>query len=518
MPHGTWAHSQRALLAVLVTAAATAVGEVRLPHVFSDHMVLQREMPIRVWGWAAADEAVTVRLGDAEAKTTGAADSRWSVELPPMKAGGPLALSVAGAASTLTLDDVLIGEVWLCSGQSNMEWGLKNTANGKEAAAEANHPRIRLAHVPWKTAAEPQDDVDFKWKLCTTEGMNTGGFFNAGFSAIAYYFARELERELDVPVGVIQTTWSGTRIEGWIPRAGYAASPDVFAEQLKQIEAATPAFDVATRNAVSAIEAWLPGAKAAVVAGKPVPAPPEWPKHALDNNHEPTGIFNAQVAPLIPFTIRGVLWYQGESNRGDGMAYHDKMKALIGGWRQLWKLGDFPFYFVQLAPFTYNDDRGPLALAELWEAQVMTLSVPNTGLAGTSDIGDLRDIHPKNKLDVAKRLARWALAKTYGRDGIVVSGPIYRAHTLEGSAIRIAFDHAASGLVTRDGKPPNWFQIAGADGKFVEAQTEIVGDAVLVRGPGVTNPAAVRFAWDQSAEPNLMNTEGLPALPFRIPR
>jgi sialate O-acetylesterase len=267
---------------------------------------------------------------------------------------------------------------------------------------------------------------------------------------------------------------------------------------------------------------WLPGAEKAVAEGKSVTAPPTWPKHQLDDMGQPTGIYNAMIHPLVPFAIRGAIWYQGESNAAEGMAYCDKMKALIGGWRTVWGQGDFPFYYVQIAPLdgqaglykVYADDQLP----RLWEAQTAAMALPNTGMAVTNDIGDLADIHPKNKQDVGKRLALWALAKTYGRAGLVCSGPLYKSMAVEGDQIRVRFDYVGGGLASRDGKPLTWFTIAGEDHKFVDAQAIIDGDTVVVRSDQVPKPVAVRFAWSMTAQPNFMNKDGLPASAFRTDR
>jgi len=240
---------------------------------------------------------------------------------------------------------------------------------------------------------------------------------------------------------------------------------------------------------------------------------PAWPKHLLEDNGQPSSIYNGMIHALVPFAIRGAIWYQGESNNPDGMLYFEKMKALIGGWRQVWNEGDFPFYYVQIAPLDalYENDRLP----RLWEAQLAALTIPNTGMVVTTDIGDLKDIHPKNKQDVGKRLALWALAKTYGRDNLVCSGPLYKSMAVEDDKIRVRFDYVGGGLASRDGRPLNWFEIAGDDRKFVKAEATIDGDSVVVRSATVSRPVAVRFGWNRAAEPNLMNKEGLPASPFR---
>ncbi len=523
------AHRAGAALAVSVALLVTlqpAVGDVRLPRVFGDHMVMQRDVPLPVWGWAEPGEAIAVRLvgpdgataeraeavrDDAAVQTTAGPDGKWSVRLRAVGAGGPYTLRVQGR-NTLELTDVLIGEVWICSGQSNMEWGLRASENGRQAVAQATHPELRFLRLGWKTAPGPLDDCQAEWRLCTPENVDAKGWLNPGLTAIGYYFARDLQAELHVPVGIIQTTWGGTRIEGWIPRAGYEAMQ--MTEPLAFVDEAPARHRAAIEGAIDAYERWLPAARAALTAGEEPAPPPAWPAHPLDNNREPTGIFNGQVAPLIPYAMRGVLWYQGESNRGDGLAYRDKMEALIRGWRTLWNQGEFPFYYVQLAPFEYDDDRGPLALPQIWEAQAAALAIPNTGMAVTVDIGNLADIHPRNKLDVARRLLRWALARTYGRADVVCCGPMFKRMRVDGGTVRVEFEHAR-GLASRDGEPLTWFTIAGEDRRFFPAEARIDGVAVVLRAAEVPAPVAVRFAWDQVAAPNLVNGEGLPAAPFR---
>lgn len=495
----------------VLAVAASASADVRLPRVFSDHMVLQRDVPAAIWGWADPGEKVTVRLGEKEFVAETGSDGKWAVKLTAMPAGGPHTITIS-AKNKIELQDVLFGEVWICSGQSNMDMGIKGIKDAQKEIASAKYPQIRLLWVPYKTAPEPLDDADVSWLPCSPENIVVRGFFNSGFSAAGYFFGRELHRELKVPVGLVHTAFPATRIEPWTPREGFALDPQ-FSDAIKQIDKATPDFNKAVARTIADIEAWVPKAKAAQAAGKKVTPPPEWPKHALDNNAQPTGLYNAMIHPLSRCSIRGAIWYQGEGNLKDGALYRDRMNALIGGWRKVWGQGDFPFYFVQLAPFHYEE--APDLLPRLWEAQTAALAVPNTGMAVIVDIGDLKDIHPKNKQEVGHRLALWALAKTYGKEGVEYSGPMYKSMKVEGSTIRIQFEHTGGGLASRDGKPLTWFEIAGADKKFVKAEAAIDGNTVVVRADSISEPAAVRFGWSQEAEPNLMNKEGLPVSPFR---
>lgn len=433
------------LASVSVVLPSMARADVKLPAVLNSHMVLQRDKPISVWGWADAGENVTVSLGNGNAATTADSEGRWKVSLPAMEADGKShTLTVAGD-NTVTLDDILIGEVWVGSGQSNMEWQLRNTQGAAEAIASANHPDIRLFHVKKVQKPKPADDVEVTahWTVCTPESV-------PAFSAVLYYFGRKLHEEIDVPVGLINSSWGGSPIEPWT---------------------------VTEENS--------------------------------------GGMYNGMIAPLQPFSIRGAIWYQGETNvlRRNGLAYFGRMKDLIDGWRKTWD-SELPFYFVQIAPWSGRYDAGELPA--LWEAQVASLKIPRTGMVVTTDLVDnIADIHPRNKLDVGNRLARWALAKTYGHKDMVYSGPLFRSAKVEGNSIRIDFAHVAGGLKSRDGKPLSEFQIAGPDGEFADAEANIDGKSVIVSSSQVADPKQVRFGWHKRANPNLVNSEGLPASPFQ---
>lgn len=489
---------------------STVFAEVKLPHVLGSNMVLQRDMPIPVWGWADAGEQVTITLGDHEATTTADADGHWQVTLPMMSAGGPHNMTVSGDQNRIELTDILVGEVWICSGQSNMQWSVQQSKDGEKEIAEASYPMIRLFHVPRKPSGLPIDDVNANWRATTPETVK-------GFSAVAYFFGRKLHKTLGVPIGLIHTSWGGTRIEPWTPPAGFASVPEV--QEIHQtVQRQNEHYMNKLGQKLDEIEAWVDATRTALAENKRILPMPE-NRHPLNHQGRPTGLYNGMVHPLVPFALRGAIWYQGESNLLDGMMYHEKMKALINGWRAVWEQGDFPFYFVQLAPFNYG--RGPnrpFLLPQIWEAQSATLSVPNTGMVVTTDIGNTRDIHPQNKQDVGKRLGLWALAKTYGHTDLVYSGPLYKSMRIDGQEIHIRFDHIGSGLVSRDGQPLTWFEIADNNGNFVKAQAEISGDEVVVWSDTITEPTIVRFGWHQEAEPNLMNTEGLPASPFRTDR
>ncbi len=451
--------------------ALSAQADVKLPLIFGDHMILQRDQKVPVWGWADDGEKVTVEFAGEKIETT-TAGGKWSVKLPALKANSTGAKLTVTGNNKVEFQDVLVGEVWFCSGQSNMEWDVKASKNSAQEIAGSNNPRIRHFKVPHVTANEPQEEVKTAggWRLTTPETVGS-------FTAVGYFFAREIQKDLDVPIGLIGDNWGGTRIEPWIPPVGFKQVPALkadFADKLADLPARVP--------------------------GK---AP---------SSGSPMAIYNAMVHPVVPYAIRGALWYQGESNNGEGMLYFEKMKALIGGWRTIWNQGEFPFLFVQLAPYRYNN---PERLPGIWEAQTASLAIPNTGMAVTTDISTVGNIHPPDKQEVGHRLALWALAKTYGKDIASYASPLYDAVKVEGNKARVSFKNAVGGLKSRDGKPLTWFTIAGEDKKFVAANAEVSGDSVVVSADGVSSPVAVRFGWHELAEPNLANAAGLPASPFR---
>lgn len=453
-----------ALLAVAAMQSAAA-AEVKLPSIFSEHMVVQREQPVPVWGWAEPGEKVKVSLAGQSAETKADEKGNWKVALPELKAGGPYELVVAGS-NTIKRGDVLVGEVWLCSGQSNMGWTVARSVNAKEEIANSANPKLRMFFVARHPADKPQENCRGDWRVA---GPKTVG----NFSAVAYFFGRKLQKELGVPVGLINSSWGGTICEAWTSHEALQGEDD-FKALLKR------------------------GANS---------------KNKKSPNRASV-LYNGMIAPLVPYGIRGAIWYQGEANVGRAAQYAKLFPTMIRDWRDQWN-EKFPFLFVQLAPFRYGN-HDPALCAELWDAQLKTLkNVENTGMAVTTDIATLNNIHPPNKQDVGDRLARWALAKTYGKDGIVYSGPIYKSMKVEGNKIRLAFNHVDGGLKTRDGKAPNEFQIASAKGDFVPAQAKIEGDAVVVWSDQVSQPAAVRMGWRDTAQPNLMNEAGLPASPFR---
>ncbi len=473
-------HISQLLTLTTGLAAFSARADVKLPAIFGDHMVLQRDQKVPVWGWADEDELVIVQFRDQVVQTR-AKGGKWQVNLSPMKASQTGKDFLVLGKNRVELKDVVIGEVWFCSGQSNMEWSVAASKNAKEEIAAASNPRIRHFKVPHVTSTKPETEVKTTggWQLTTPEVAGS-------FTAVGYFFAREIQKDLDVPIGLIGCNWGGTRIEPWTPPVGVQQVP-----ALKNISTNLANFPqkITTKS--------KDGKETTGI-----------------NQQSALAIYNAMVHPLIPYAIRGALWYQGESNNGEGMLYFEKKKALIGGWRTLWGQGPFPFYFVQLAPYNYGPTRAE-HLPGIWEAQTATLSIPNTGMAVTTDIATVSNIHPPDKQEVAHRLALWALAKTYGKPVKSYASPLYDSLKIDGGKARISFKNADGGLKSRDGQALNWFTIAGEDKKFVEARAEISGNSVIVSAPDVKKPVAVRFGWNQLAEPNLANAAGLPASPFR---
>jgi len=496
-------------IVVLAALPATSTAEVRLPNVLADHVVLQRNRPVVIWGQAEPGERVRVTLGEETAEATADDSGAWEATLPPRPAGGPYTITIR-AQNTLTLSDVLLGDVWFCSGQSNMHWRLHKSANAEQEIATADFPKIRLCKVETTTRFEKQSDAPCGWEVCSPETVWP-------YSAVAYLFAREMHQTLDVPIGVIQSEWGGTRILPWIAPEGFQSDPYLKTIYLAKT-AATAAYRECLAERLDKTEAWVAEARKALADGVPVPWSPT-PRNPLGSHYPPASLYNAMVHPFVRMPVRGILWYQGESNVRYHEGYARKQEALIRSWRRAWGRDDLPFLFVQIAPCLYSElgPGGPYQLPLLREEQERALSLPATAMVVTTDIGELDNIHPLNKQDVAARLARCALAIAHGRD-VVYSGPLYASMTVEGEAVRIAFDHVGSGLASRDGAPLRWFQIAGADRTFHDAEAVIDGETVVVRSEKVDRPVAVRYAWHEKAIGNLVNREGLPASPFRTDR
>lgn len=491
----------------LMMLAGMSGAEVTLPHLLSDHAVLQRDMPIHIWGNANPGETVTVQF-HGQTRTATADDlGKWSLWLTPEKAGGPYTLTAkgSGGGAGVTLSDLLVGDVWLASGQSNMEMplaGFPNSAdlkNGPEEIAHATLPTVRLLRLEHTISEFPMNDISATWTECNPQ-------MAADFSAVAYFFGREINEKEKVPVGLIDTTWGGTPVEAWISLMGISSDAGLMPLFRSR---ALFARNLADSDAILAKE--KRERDAAEAAHQP---PPEYHWHPNPASWEPAALYNAMIAPETLYTIKGVIWYQGETNSDPERAplYVKEFPALIADWRREWAQGDFPFLYVQISNFySPNEDWGAIR-----DAQRRTLAVDHTAMAVTLDVGTRDNVHPPDKQTVAARLALAARATVYGEHGIEYSGPLFREATVEGSAMRVWFNHAESGL-TSDGAPAG-FEIAGDDGKFVPATAKIDGATVVVQAGGVSKPKFVRYGWASWTDANLFNHlpngEKLPASTF----
>ncbi|MCM2373874.1 sialate O-acetylesterase [Aporhodopirellula aestuarii] len=496
------------LSAFLGSSFSAVNADVRLPSVFSDHMVLQQQLPIRVWGWADQGESVDVRFAGSSATATPNESGRWQVELPPMDANATAQTLVVKGNNTVEVKDVLIGEVWLCSGQSNMEWTVARSSNAEQEIAAANFPLIRQIAIPKTPEFLPRNDVPAQWRVCSPE---TAG----SFTACGYFMARNLHQELNVPIGLLNSPWGGTRVEPWTPPVGFERV-DALQDIYRSIIGRTPGTDAYNEKLTAHITAtadWIENAKQAQAAGELLTANPAYPTELtpFKSHQDPTMLFNGMIHPILGFPIRGAIWYQGESNHGEGMLYLEKKKALIGGWRELWQQGDFPFYFVQIAPYQYGNE-DPEILARFWEAQAaVAQQVPNTGMVVINDIATIGNIHPPGKQEVGRRLALLALKNDYGRKDLVAVSPEMESLEVLDGRLRVLFKNTGGGLKTRDGKSPTHFEIIGpGSAGFQTATAQIDGDAVILSSDKVKEPVAFRFAWHKTAEPNLCGGTGLP--------
>ena len=495
--------------AALVLGAGALPGAVKLPPHFSDHMVLQREMKVPIWGAADAGESVSVEFAGQKQTAPADADGKWRIDLGPMAASAEsrtLVITGTKTAEPVKFDDVLVGEVWLCSGQSNMDFTMAKTEkyyfagvnDEAQEVAAANYPKIRMFTGGWSRTYELQTTVAGTWRVCSPETVRE-------FSAIGYFFARDLQKEINIPIGIITETYGASTAQAWIRREAIAASPQL-KPVLDEFDAKVKAYTPPTEEE---LKPWHDAVDRDKAEGK---RPPRRPRpDPVQDQHNPTVLFNGMIAPIVPYAIRGVLWYQGESITAPKELFPLWNETLITDWRKLWGY-EFPFFFVQLAALKANSNTPAVREEQAW-----ALALPNTGMAVTIDIGDPDNVHPKNKQEVGARLARLALARTYGRD-VEYAGPVYESMQVEGGAIRLKFSHLAGGLVARGGELKT-FVIAGSDLKFVPASARIEGDTVAVSSPEVASPVAVRYAWENYPEGcNLYNAAGLPAAPFRTDR
>lgn len=496
-----------AIGSIVFTTSTRSQADVRLPGFFADHMVLQRDTKIKVWGWADPGESVAVSLGDHRARTRAKDDGTWSVNLPAMAASSEAHTIEVVGNNSVTIKDVLIGEVWLCSGQSNMEWRVQQSTNAEEEIAAANYPLIRHMKVAHRPSTVPLDDIPTEWQVCSPDTV-------AQFTGVGYFMARHLHQELDVPVGLINSSWGGTRVEPWTTPVGFE-KVDALQDIYQSVIGRTPGtenYESALGAYIASIDAWTEAARTALGRGESVEPSPAFPAALtpFKSHQDPTMLYNGMIHALVGYPMRGAIWYQGESNHAEGMLYYEKKKALINGWREIWGQGDFPFYFVQIAPYQYGNE-DPTILARFWEAQAAVTQLPNTGMVVINDIATLNDIHPPNKQDVGKRLALLALKNDYGNDDVVANSPEFHSLETMGGSLKVTFSSTGGGLMTRDGNPPTHFEIIGVGSNgFQAAEAKIDGDSVILSSDAVDAPVAFRFAWHKLAEPNLAGGTGLP--------
>ena len=481
------------LAACALLVPSVAMAELKMPNIFGDHMVVQQKMPVKVWGWTKPGQEVTVTLGEKSATGKAGDDGRFDVALPAVDAGGPYTLQIK-ADETRTINDVLVGEVWICSGQSNMQWNVANSTDPDLERLTARHPKIRMINFPQVGTQEPVLTHDRPWMECTPETVSA-------FSAVGYFFARQLNETIDVPIGMINNAWGGSACEAWINRDVLNADPQ-YAPMMDGWIAKEKQFaDLSAKSDLNDEE------KKTL----------QNLKGQMSGNQRPANIYNGVLKSHLGFTIRGAIWYQGESNAGRAYQYRELFPLMISNWRQEWGQGDFPFYWVQLADFMEEKaEPAESAWAELREAQTMTMAkLPHTGEAVIIDIGEGKDIHPKNKVDVGRRLARWALANEYGI-AVPFHSPQYKSMEKQDSKIVLTFDHVDGGWRPFDVKQPVGFAIAGADKKFVRADATILADGrIEVSSTTIADPVAVRYAWADNPICNMFDGAGLPMTPFR---
>lgn len=505
----TWVLRFQFVVLALLIGAGIAVADVKLPAIIGDNMVLQAGRPVSIWGWADAGEDVTVTLGTQKQTATANASGQWKVQLAPLKRGGPMEMIVAGK-NTIAIHNVLAGEVWICSGQSNMEFAVWNhgvfggAKNAEQEVAAANYPQMRLFIVKRAVAGKPQTDVQGQWVVASPETVGN-------FSAVGYFFGRDLYRAMKFPIGLIDSSWGGTEAEAWTSDVAIEADPDlkVVADSWRQRIVDFPHI---LEQYQQSLNDWEKSAEEAESNGKVAVAFPVAPKDPRSHPWRDSGLWDGMIAPLVPFAIGGVIWYQGESNAEFAYQYRKVFSTMIEQWRKSWDEGDIPFLFVQLASYAPGS-KNPDAWPTLRESQEKTLALPKTGMAVAIDIGESYDIHPKNKQEVGRRLALTAESVAYGRK-VEYMGPSYKSLKTDKGTLRLRFTHTAGGLVVR-GQSLLGFEIAGQDQQFSPADAKIEGDEVVLSSAQVSAPVAARYAWANDPKCNLYNKAGLPAPPFR---
>ncbi len=496
---------------------------VTLPKVFGDHMVLQRERAVPVWGWASLGENVVVEFSGQRKETTAGPDGRWEIRLEPMPARNEgIVFRVSGSnTNIIEFSDVVVGEVWVCSGEVNMGLALRHVPNVSEDIKNADLPDLRFITIESAIASAPQAEVRvaLPWTICSKQRAGE-------CAAVGFYFGRRLYSELvGIPIGLINASMTGSPIEPWTPLEAFDTVPEL-SDTITGFRKEVEAYAQALSDPITSVETWVNACRKALAEGRTLPEEPQWPIYPGSKSfRKPSAIYNATVYPFIPYAIRGAIWYQGESNDPVNPPYYHKMRALIAGWRRAWAQGDFPFYYVQLPNFGAADTTpsGDGGKANLRQSQFEALSITNTGMAVAIDVG----LYPNNKSDAGERLALWALARDYGQPNLVMSGPLYRGLKIEDNRIRLFFDHVGGGLMVgeKTGLEPvrevtkgklQRFSITGEDQKWVWGEAVIDGETVVVSSLEVPKPIAVRYAYSNNPEGcNLYNRAGLPASPFR---
>lgn len=501
---------ERSLLLVSFTLGILSIGnaDVKTASIFSSNMVLQRGMAVPVWGTAAPAETVVVDFNSQLLSTIADEKGKWRVTLSSMIEGGPFTMIVRGK-NEIRLENILIGEVWICSGQSNMTFELKKTNHVQQDVAEATNPMIRLFTVKRVVSETPLEDCSGTWSVCSPSEAED-------FSAVGYLFGKALQESLRIPIGLVHVSWGGTAAEGWLPREVLESDSDfvlILTRWRKDIENYPTAMKEFEEKLPTALAQWkIDSANAVAIGRAPLrkPTAPRGPGH----RDTPTGQYNGMLYPIIPFAMRGVIWYQGEANAARAHQYRKLHPTLITYWRKVWKQGDFPFYFVQLPNLDRQPEPSKSGWAELREAQLMTLKVENTGMAVTIDVGDPKDLHPTNKRPVGERLALIALSQSYGKS-FEFSGPLFKSVTFGKKNTVISFTHTSGGLTTKENAKLIGFTLAGEDKKFVPADATIKGNDVIISYDKVKKPVSIRYAWADNPKCNLYNKSGLPASPFR---
>ncbi len=497
------------LIALLCLTSALSYARIELPAIISPNMILQQNTTIKLWGKSTLSGDVLIQCNWEKDTHTVVCnnDGKWNVSIKTPAAGGPYKITISDKDDKIEINQVMIGEVWFCSGQSNMEFPMGTSdiywhtgvLNYETEIKEATYPDIRLFTVKKQTAEKPVDTCRGAWVTCTPESVSS-------FSAVAYYFGRRLYQQLKVPIGLINSSWGGTPAESWTRREileNDTAYKCIFDNYQHLLDAYPEAYN----KYLVELEKWKRDVEQGIITGTDAKRPPREPIGPL-HHKTPSVLYNGMVAPIIPYTIKGVIWYQGESNANNPSLYARLFPDMIKNWRDDWQQGNFPFYFVQIAA---HSNQNPL----IREAQLKTMkSVPNTGMVVTLDVGDSLDIHPRDKKTVGERLALWALSQTYNIPGITYSGPVYKSMTIEDNSVRIYFDYVGSGLAAKNNKL-SLFEIAGDDRVFVNANARIENNTIVVSADMVKHPVAVRYAWKNYMIPDLFNKEGLPASSFR---